>query len=61
MSHRHVTIVYGALAVLLSGSVLISIAYRAEIGLAMFPVVVFLTINILAISAWRGVLFGKVG
>jgi UDP-N-acetylmuramyl pentapeptide phosphotransferase/UDP-N-acetylglucosamine-1-phosphate transferase len=61
LSHRQVTIVYGILAVLLSGSVLISIAYRAEIGLAMFPVVVLLTVILLSVSAWRGILFGKVG
>jgi Fuc2NAc and GlcNAc transferase len=60
LTHRRVTMVYGVLSGLLSLSVLISVAYRAEIGLAMFPVVALLTIVLLSICAWRGVLFGKV-
>jgi len=43
LSHRLVTFVYGLLATILSISVLVSVAYREDIGLAMFPVVVILT------------------
>lgn len=60
LTHRRVTIIYGVLASLLSLSVLVSIAYREEIGLAMFPVVISLTVVLLATSAWRGVLLGDV-
>ena len=60
MSHAAVTIIYGVLASLLIISVLISIGFREEIGLAMFPVVVLLTIILLVICAWRGVLLGQV-
>ena len=60
LDHRLVTIVYGTLAAILSLSVLVSVAFREEIGLAMFPVVIFLTIVLVTICAWRRVLFGKV-
>ncbi|MFZ1701775.1 MAG: glycosyltransferase family 4 protein [Pyrinomonadaceae bacterium] len=52
-SHRQVTVVYGVLATLLSSSVLISVIYRDEIGLAMFPVVTILTAILLLICLKR--------
>ncbi len=55
-SHRSVTILYGVLASLLSISVLISVRYREEIGLAMFPVVIVLTSVILALCLKKKVL-----
>lgn len=42
-SHSRVTLIYGILASMLSVSVLASVKFRDEIGLAMFPVVFFLT------------------
>jgi|CXWL01.1.fsa_nt_gi UDP-N-acetylmuramyl pentapeptide phosphotransferase/UDP-N-acetylglucosamine-1-phosphate transferase len=51
-SHRQVTVIYGILATLLSISVLISVRYRDEIGLAMFPVVIILT-SILLLVCFR--------
>ncbi len=48
-SHRHVTVIYGILASLLSISVLASVQFRDDIGLAMFPVVSVLTIILLFI------------
>jgi Fuc2NAc and GlcNAc transferase len=47
LTHRRVTLVYGVLAVLLSISVLISVEFRDDIGLAMFPVVFVLTATLL--------------
>lgn len=52
-SHRQVTILYGVLASLLSISVLLSVRYRDDIGLAMFPVVVVLTSVLLLICLYR--------
>ncbi len=46
-SHRNVTVVYGVLASILSISMLLSVQFREEIGLAMFPVVFILTSVIL--------------
>jgi Fuc2NAc and GlcNAc transferase len=43
MTHRKVTVIYGVLASLLSLSVLASVQFREDIGLAMFPVVFVLT------------------
>ncbi|MBV9240373.1 MAG: glycosyltransferase family 4 protein [Acidobacteria bacterium] len=60
LTHTRVTVVYGVLATLLSLSVLTSIAYREDIGLAMFPVVIILTLALLALCVWRGVLFKRV-
>ena len=42
-SHRRVTVIYGILATILSISVLVSVDYREDVGLAMFPVVFILT------------------
>lgn len=42
-SHRRVTVIYGILASLLSISVLVSVQFRDDIGLAMIPVVFALT------------------
>lgn len=55
-SHRSVTVLYGALASLLSVSVLVSVQFREEIGLAMFPVVIVLTSVILILCIRKGVL-----
>lgn len=55
MSHRQVTAIYGFLATLLSLSVLISVRYREDIGLAMFPVVFALTAILLAVVYTRRV------
>jgi len=52
-SHRQVTVLYGVLASLLSISVFISVRYRDDIGLAMFPVVVVLTGILLLICYCR--------
>lgn len=52
-SHRQVTVIYGILASLLSLSVLISVRYRDDIGLAMFPVVIFLTAMLLLVCFRR--------
>ncbi len=46
-SHRRVTVIYGILASILSISVLVSVQFRDDIGLAMFPVVIVLTSVIL--------------
>ncbi len=55
-SHRSVTILYGVLASLLSISVLLSVQFREDIGLAMFPVVIVLTSVIIALCIKRKVL-----
>jgi len=60
LSHRTVTLLYGTLSVLLSASVLLSVAYRSEIGLAMFPVVFVLTGVLIGLCLARGVLFRRV-
>jgi UDP-N-acetylmuramyl pentapeptide phosphotransferase/UDP-N-acetylglucosamine-1-phosphate transferase len=49
LSHRSVTVIYGILASLLSISVLVSVEFRDDIGLAMFPVVFVLTTILLFI------------
>lgn len=46
-SHRNVTVLYGVLASILCISVLVSVQFRDDIGLAMFPVVFILTSVIL--------------
>ena len=56
LSHRLVTVVYGILATLLSVSVLISVRFRDDIGLAMFPVVFILSSILLLICFRRKVL-----
>ena len=60
LTHRRVTTLYGTLAGVLSLSVIISVAFRSEIGLAMFPVVIFLTIVLLSICARRRALLGRI-
>ena len=55
LSHRTVTVIYGILASLLTISVLISVRYREDIGLPMFPVVLALTIALLGIVYSRGI------
>ena len=55
-SHRSVTILYGVLALILCVSVLISVRFRDEIGLAMFPVVIVLTSVILILCIRKKVL-----
>ena len=55
-SHRQVTAFYGAVASLLCLSVLVSVRYRDEIGLAMFPVVLVLTSALLLVCLWRVVI-----
>lgn len=57
-SHRQVTAFYGVLASLLCLSVLISVRYREEIGLAMFPVVIVLT-SVLLFVCLRRVFFNR--
>ncbi|MGE3465981.1 MAG: glycosyltransferase family 4 protein [Pyrinomonadaceae bacterium] len=52
-SHRQVTVMYGILASMLCASVLVSVRYRDEIGLAMFPVVGVLTAILLLICLKR--------
>ncbi|MEP6789091.1 MAG: glycosyltransferase family 4 protein [Acidobacteriota bacterium] len=52
-SHRRVTVIYGILASLLSISVLVSVQFREDIGLAMIPVVFILTTILLFIVATR--------
>ena len=56
LSHRWVTIIYGILATILIVSVLASVAFREDIGLAMLPVVGVLTAALLVICLKRGVL-----
>ncbi|HEV7700666.1 MAG TPA: glycosyltransferase family 4 protein [Pyrinomonadaceae bacterium] len=60
LSHRRVTVIYGVLSSVLSISVLVSVLYREEIGMAMLPVVVVLTVVLVAICWRRGVLFEPV-
>lgn len=55
-SHRSVTALYGVLASILCISVLVSVQFREEIGLAMFPVVIVLTSVILILCIRKGVL-----
>jgi Fuc2NAc and GlcNAc transferase len=52
-SHRSVTVLYGILASLLCASVLVSVQYREDIGLPMFPVVVVLTTALLFVVYTR--------
>jgi UDP-N-acetylmuramyl pentapeptide phosphotransferase/UDP-N-acetylglucosamine-1-phosphate transferase len=55
-SHRQVAAFYGVLASLLALSVLISVEFRDDIGLAMFPVVIILTAILLIVVYRRKVL-----
>lgn len=55
-SHRSVTILYGVLASILCISVLLSVQFRDEIGLAMFPVVIVLTSVIIVLCIRKKVL-----
>ncbi len=55
-SHRAVTVLYGVLSGILSLSVLLSVRYREDIGLAMFPVVIMLTSVILVLCMHKKVL-----
>ncbi|CAN5587153.1 glycosyltransferase family 4 protein [soil metagenome] len=56
LSHRTVTILYGVLASILCLSVLVSVEFRDDIGLAMFPVVFILTSVIVILCVKKGVL-----
>jgi Fuc2NAc and GlcNAc transferase len=56
LSHRRVTLLYGVLASVLIVSVLLSVKFREDIGLAMLPVVVVLSTVLLLICFRRGVL-----
>ncbi len=53
LTHRQVTVIYGILASILTLSVLISVQYREDIGLAMFPVVFVLTAVLMLFVAIR--------
>jgi UDP-N-acetylmuramyl pentapeptide phosphotransferase/UDP-N-acetylglucosamine-1-phosphate transferase len=55
-THRSVTVLYGVLASILSISVLLSVQFREDIGLAMFPVVIVLTSVILILCVRKKVL-----
>ena len=55
-THRRVTVLYGVLASILSISVLVSVQFREDIGLAMFPVVIILTSVILILCMKKKVL-----
>jgi UDP-N-acetylmuramyl pentapeptide phosphotransferase/UDP-N-acetylglucosamine-1-phosphate transferase len=55
LSHLQVTIIYGVLASLLTLSVLISVRFREDIGLAMFPLVFILTTILVGIVYGRTV------
>jgi Fuc2NAc and GlcNAc transferase len=55
-SHRSVTILYGVLSAILIISVLVSVQFRDDIGLAMFPVVVILTSVIILLCIKKKVL-----
>ena len=55
-THRRVTVLYGVLASILSISVLVSVQFREDIGLAMFPVVIVLTSVILILCMKKRVL-----
>jgi UDP-N-acetylmuramyl pentapeptide phosphotransferase/UDP-N-acetylglucosamine-1-phosphate transferase len=59
-SHKQVTLFYGSLTILLSSSVLLSVKYREDIGLAMLPLVVITTGVLLAVCASRGVLLKRI-
>jgi UDP-N-acetylmuramyl pentapeptide phosphotransferase/UDP-N-acetylglucosamine-1-phosphate transferase len=56
ISHRNVTVLYGSLASILVLSVLISVEFRDDIGLAMLPVVFVLTSVIILLCIRKGVL-----
>ncbi len=55
-THRSVTVLYGILASILSISVLLSVQFRDDIGLAMFPVVFVLTSVIVLLCIKKKVL-----
>lgn len=55
-SHRRVTVIYGILASILSISVLVSVKFRDDIGLAMFPVVLVLTLVLVLLCIRKKVL-----
>ena len=56
LSHRSVTVLYGTLATILCLSVLVSVQFRDDIGLAMLPVVFVLTSVIVILCLKKGVL-----
>ncbi|MFN2500514.1 MAG: glycosyltransferase family 4 protein [Pyrinomonadaceae bacterium] len=60
LSHRRVAVIYGVLASILSMSVLLSVQFREDIGLAMFPVVFILTGLLLIIVYSRRVRPGAI-
>ena len=59
-THRRVTILYAVLAGALAASAIVSVAFREEIGLPMFPVVVVLTLVLLGLCVKRRVLSPRV-
>jgi UDP-N-acetylmuramyl pentapeptide phosphotransferase/UDP-N-acetylglucosamine-1-phosphate transferase len=56
LSHRRVTVFYGVLAFILSTFILLSVEFRADIEIAILPVVMILTGLLLVALAKRGVL-----
>lgn len=56
LSHRRVTVFYGILASVLSIFILLSVEFRQDIEVAIFPVVIILTGALLVFLAKRGVL-----
>ncbi len=55
-SHRYVTVIYGILASILSLTILISVRFRDDIGLALLPVVFLLTAALLLLCIKKKVL-----
>jgi len=56
LSHRQVTLFYGALALVLCTIILLSIEFRDDIEVAILPVVIILTSLLMVVLAKRGVL-----
>ena len=56
LSHRTVTITYAILASILSLTILLSVKFRDDIGLALLPVVILLTVALLAFCIKKKVL-----
>jgi len=55
-SHRYVTVIYGILASILSLTILVSVQFRDDIGLALLPVVFLLTAVLLLLCIKKKVL-----
>jgi UDP-N-acetylmuramyl pentapeptide phosphotransferase/UDP-N-acetylglucosamine-1-phosphate transferase len=56
LSHRRVTLFYGALALVLCTIILLSVEFREDIEVAILPVVIILTAVLLVVLSKRGVL-----